>query len=233
MIERIFTSLTQAVEGTAAIAIVASFLWGILSILLSPCHLASIPLIVGFIDEQGRISTRRAFWISTLFAVGILITIGAIGAVTAAAGRMMGDVGKYGNYFVALIFFLVGLHLLDVIPMSVSGPGQVGMKRKGMLAAFILGLVFGVALGPCTFAYMAPMLGVTFKVAQTNLLYGAALLLVYGLGHCSVIVFAGTCTEVVQRYMNWNEKSKGAVILKKICGVLVIFGGLYLIYTAS
>jgi cytochrome c-type biogenesis protein len=233
MIEQIFTSLTHAVEGSAAIAIAASFVWGILSILLSPCHLASIPLIVGFIDEQGRISTRRAFWISTLFAVGILITIGVIGAITAAAGRMMGDVGKYGNYFVALVFFLVGLHLLDVIPMPVSGPGQVGIKRKGMLAAFILGLVFGIALGPCTFAYMAPMLGVTFKLASTNLMNGILLLLIYGLGHCSVIVFAGTFTEVVQRYMNWNEKSKGALILKKICGVLVIFGGLYLIYTAS
>jgi cytochrome c-type biogenesis protein len=231
--QELFTQLSRAVEGTAAIAIAASFVWGILSILLSPCHLASIPLIVGFIDEQGRISTKRAFWISTLFAVGILITIGAIGAITAAAGRMMGDVGKYGNYFVALIFFIVGLHLLDVIPMPVSGPGQVGMKRKGMLAAFILGLIFGIALGPCTFAYMAPMLGVTFKVAQTNLLYGAALLLVYGLGHCSVIVFAGTFTEVVQRYMNWNERSRGAIILKRVCGVLVIFGGLYLIYTAK
>ena len=73
--------------------------------MLSPCHLASIPLIVGFIDQQGGISTRRAFAISTLFAVGILITIGAIGAITAAAGRMMGDVGRYGNYFVAAIFF--------------------------------------------------------------------------------------------------------------------------------
>ncbi len=233
MIERIFTNLTQAVEGTAAIAVAASFAWGILSILLSPCHLASIPLIVGFIDEQGRISTKRAFIISALFAVGILITIGAIGAITASAGRMMGDVGRYGNYFVALIFFLVGLYLLDVISMPVSGPGQVGMKRKGMLAAFILGLVFGIALGPCTFAFMAPMLGVTFKVSQTNMLYGASLLAVYGLGHCSVIVFAGTFTEVVQRYMNWNERSSGAVILKRICGVLIILGGLYLIYTSK
>ena len=231
--QELFIQLTRAVEGSWLIAIAASFLWGILSILLSPCHLVSIPLIVGFIDEQGRISTKRAFWISTLFAVGILITIGAIGVVTAAAGRMMGDVGKYGNYFVAIVFFLVGLHLLDVIPMPVSGPGQVGMKRKGMLAAFILGLVFGIALGPCTFAFMAPMLGVTFKVAQTNLLYGASLLLVYGLGHCSVIVFAGTFTEVVQRYMDWNERSRGAIILRRVCGVLVILGGLYLIYTAN
>ncbi len=231
--EKLFTTLTHAVEGTPAIAIIAAFVWGILSILLSPCHLASIPLIVGFIDQHGRMSTKRAFYISTLFAVGILITIAIIGAITAAAGRMMGDLGKYGNYFVALIFFAVGLILLDVIPMPFSGPGQIGFKRKGLLAAFILGLVFGIALGPCTFAYMAPMLAVTFKAASTALLYGIVLLLAYGVGHCSVIIFAGTFTEVIQRYMNWNEKSKGAVILKKICGVLVLFGGIYLIYIAS
>jgi len=228
----LFTILTRMVEGSSVLAIGAAFLWGILSILLSPCHLASIPLIVGFIDEQGRISTKRAFVISLLFAIGILITIAVIGAITAAAGRMLGDVGKYGNYFVALIFFVVGLHLLGVIPMPWTGPGRVGMKRKGMFAAFILGLVFGIALGPCTFAYMAPMLAVTFKVASTALFYGIMLLLAYGIGHCSVIVLAGTCTELVQRYMNWNEKSKGAVVLKKICGMLVLLGGLYLIYAA-
>lgn len=230
--QELFTQLTRAVEETWYIAVAASFVWGILSVVLSPCHLASIPLIVGFIDEQGRISTKRAFWISFLFSVGILITIGLIGAITAAAGRMMGDVGRYGNYFVALIFFGVGLHLLGVIPMPWSGPGQVGVKRRGMLAALILGLVFGIALGPCTFAYMAPMLGVTFKLASRNLVYGVLLLLVYGIGHCSVIVFAGTFTEVVQRYLNWTEASKGAVILKKICGVLVLLGGIRLIYTA-
>jgi cytochrome c-type biogenesis protein len=231
--EQLFTGLTHAVEGTPALALGAAFVWGILSVLLSPCHLASIPLIVGFIDEQGRISTRRAFVISTLFAVGILITIGAIGAITAAAGRMLGDVGRWGNYFVAAIFFVVGLHLLGVIPMPWSGPGQVGMKRKGMLAAFILGLVFGIAIGPCTFAYMAPMLGVTFKLAATSIGYGVLLLAVYGVGHCSVIVVAGTSTGLVQRYLNWNEQSKGAVIVKKVCGVLVLAGGVWLIYVAK
>jgi len=231
--EQLFTILTRAVEGTPAVALGAAFVWGILSILLSPCHLASIPLIVGFIDEQGRISTKRAFLISTLFAVGILITIAVIGVITAAAGRLMGDVGRYGNYIVAGIFFIVGLHLLDVIPMPWSGPGQVSLKRKGMLAALILGLVFGIALGPCTFAYMAPMLGVTFKLAAANMMYGVVLLAVYGIGHCCVIVLAGTSTELVQKYLNWNEKSKGAIILKKACGILVLLGGVYLIYTAS
>ena len=230
--QELFATLTRAVEGTPAVAVTAAVVWGILSIVLSPCHLASIPLIVGFIDDQGRISTRRAFVISLLFALGILTTIGLIGAVTAAAGRMMGDVGRYGNYFVAAIFFLVGLHLLDVLPMPWSGPGQVGMKRKGLLAALILGLVFGVALGPCTFAYMAPMLGVTFRLAATDLSYGVLLLLAYGIGHCSVIVLAGTSTELVQRFLNWNENSRGTTLVKKICGVLVLLGGIWMIYTA-
>ncbi len=230
--EQLFTTLTRAVEVTPALAVLASLTWGILSVLLSPCHLSSIPLIVGFIDKQGRMSTQRAFAISSFFAGGILITIAAVGTVTAAAGRMMGDVGRYGNYFVAAIFFLVGLYLLDVIPLPWSGPGQVGMKRRGMPAAFVLGLIFGIAIGPCTFAYMAPMLAVTFKVASTSLLYGIVLLLAYGLGHCAVIVLAGTSTGLVQRYLNWNEKSRGAVILKRICGVLVLLAGLYLIYVA-
>jgi cytochrome c-type biogenesis protein len=230
--EQLFTYLTQAVEGTPAVALTAALVWGILSILLSPCHLASIPLIVGFIDLQGQMSTRRAFTISLLFSLGILITIGVIGAITVAAGRMMGDVGRWGNYAVAVLFFGVGLHLLEVIRLPLPGAAQPGMKRKGMLAALVLGLVFGVALGPCTFAYMAPMLGVAFRLSSTNLAYGILLLLMYGVGHCGVIVLAGTFTGVVQHYLNWNERSAGARVLKQVCGVLVLLGGLYLIYTA-
>ncbi len=231
MIEKLFTALTDAVSGTPAIAIGASFLWGILSLVLSPCHLSSIPLIVGFIDEQGRISTKRAFFIALLFSSGLMVSIAIIGLFTAMAGRMMGDVGRYGNYFVAGVFFLVGLHLLDIIPMPWSGPGNIGFKRKGILASFILGLIFGVALGPCTFAYMAPMLSITFQLAGTQIWYGIILLLSYAVGHCSIIVAAGTFTELVQQYLNWNEQSKGPIIVKKVCGILVIIGGFYMIFT--
>lgn len=230
--EGLFTSLSHAVEGAPLAALAAAAVWGVLSVVLSPCHLASIPLIVGFISGQGRVTTGRAFGIASLFAVGILITIAAIGAMTAAAGRMLGDVGRWGNYFVALIFFVVGLHLLGVIPMPWSGPGQVGMKRKGLLAAFLLGLIFGIALGPCTFAFMAPVLGVVFKAARTSAVYAASLLLAYGAGHCAVIVVAGTSTELVQRFLNWNEQSKGVKVVKSACGVLVLLGGAWLIYSA-
>lgn len=232
MINDLFTGLTHAVQGAPAVAMVAAVAWGVLSIVLSPCHLASIPLIVGFIGQQGCLSTRRAFVTALLFALGILVTIAALGAVTAAAGRIMGDVGRWGNYGVAVIFFAVGLHLLEAIRLPMPDAARPGIRSKGALAAFVLGLVFGVALGPCTFAFMAPMLSVTFRLASTDPAYGALLLALYGAGHCGVIVLAGTFTGAVQGYLDWNEKTRGAVVLKKACGVLVLLGGLYLLYTA-
>ncbi len=269
MLQELFSYLSRALEANPFWALGASFIWGILSVILSPCHLASIPLIVGFIlgsssdselsvdtnvhkdvvlpsivgcnslcsnsrtiSEQKNASTRRAFSLSVLFATGILSTIGLVGLVTAGLGRMLGDIGPYGNYIVAIIFFLVGLHLLGVIPMPWSGPSQAKSMGKGHLTAFLLGLIFGIAIGPCTFAYMAPVLAVTFKIGSSNFIYAVTLLLVYGLGHCAVIVAAGTSTKTVQSYLNWSDASRGTVILKQVCGLLVILGGLYLVWTA-
>lgn len=232
MIEQLLTVLSQAVSGAPLLALGAAAGWGVLSILLSPCHLASIPLIVGFIDQQGQMSTRRAFVISSLFAVGILVSIALIGLLTALAGRMLGDLGPWGNWLVAGIFFLFGLHLWGVIPMPWSGPGSIGMQRKGLLAALLLGLIFGIALGPCTFAFMGPVIGVAFAEAAESMLYAAALLLAYGIGHCAVIVFAGTFTEQVQQYLNWNERSRGTLWVKRVCGLLVMAGGVWMIYSA-
>lgn len=233
MLMQLFNWLTAAISSTPAIALVAAFLWGILSIVLSPCHLASIPLIVGFIGNQGKISTGRAFAFSTFFAAGILITIALLGIITGLFGRMLGDVGPFGNYFVSAVFFAVGLHLLGFLPLPfLSNSGrQPTVWKKGLLAALLLGLIFGIALGPCTFAYMMPVLGVAFSMGSSKFLFGATLVLAYAIGHCSVIVFAGTSTEILQKYLRWNERSPALGILKKVCGVLVILGGIYLILT--
>ncbi|HQO40536.1 MAG TPA: cytochrome c biogenesis protein CcdA, partial [Spirochaetota bacterium] len=172
-----FVTLSSMLSSSPMIAITGSFLWGIASILLSPCHLASIPLIVGYIDSQGKMKTKRAALIATLFSSGILITIAIIGIITGLAGRMMGDIGLWGNIIVALLMIIIGLYLLGIVPLSFldNGINQPGIKKKGLLAAFLLGLFFGLALGPCTFAYMAPMLGVAFTVAASNIIYAVAL----------------------------------------------------------
>jgi len=232
MIDGIFNFLYEAMNGAAWIAVIASFGWGILSILLSPCHLSSIPLVVGFISSQGKMSLARTFNISLVFSIGILITIALIGIITASLGRMMGDLGGIGNYLVAGIFFVVGLYLLGIIKLDWSR-GFKPTKAKGLWAALILGLLFGLALGPCTFAYMAPVLGIVFQTAQTNYFLAMMFLLAFGLGHCAVIVGAGTLTGKVQKYLNWSEESKTILWIKRICGVLVILGGVYLILTVN
>jgi cytochrome c-type biogenesis protein len=229
MHEALFTWLTNLVQSTFLLALLGAFLWGVLSILLSPCHLTSIPLVVGYISHQDVKTVRKAFWTSFAFSSGILITIGIIGLVTALLGRMMGDIGKWGNYLAAVVFFIVGLVLLEIIRFDFPGIGQLKFKKKGVLAAFVLGLIFGIALGPCTFAFMAPVLAITLFSPSSSFVKDISLLTFYGIGHCLVIVMAGTFTEVIQKYLNWNEKSKGTLLVKRICGILVIIAGIYIL----
>ncbi len=228
----VFSFMGKAVEGAPFAAFTAAFAWGVLSVLLSPCHLAGIPLVVGYIGDREMRRTREAFLISLLFALGILATIAAIGALTAAAGKMLGNIGPWGNYLGAALFFVFGLYLLDVLKLPWLDGGGVRRRGKGLGGALLMGLIFGAALGPCTFAYMAPMLGVTFRLSADTPLYGASLLGAFGLGHCAVIAAAGTSAGAVQRYLSWGEKSRGPEMLRKACGVLLLLGGLYMIYLA-
>ena len=228
---KLFTVLSHAIEGAPLIAVAASFIWGILSIVLSPCHLTTIPLIIGYLSKQRELSTKKAFLLSTIFAVGILISIAVIGGITAAAGRILGDVGKIGNYVVAMVFLIFGLSLLGILPLNFPGLGPIKSQRKGYFSVLSLGLAFGLALGPCTFAFMAPMLGIVFNLTAKNLLYGLVLLSAFAVGHCAVIIAAGTSTRLVQQITKWDEQSKGITIIRKICGILVLLGGIYLVYS--
>jgi cytochrome c-type biogenesis protein len=230
VIPEFFNTLYMMLSSSPGAALAGSFLWGVASIILSPCHLSSIPLIVGFIDRQGIIKTGRAAVISSLFSLGILATIGLVGIITALLGRMMGDIGQYGNLAVALLLVVIGLYLMGLVrlPFLENGLNQPGIKKKGLLSAFLLGLIFGLALGPCTFAYMAPMLGVAFTVAGNNLIFAVALVGAYAVGHCAVIILAGTFTEAVNHLLRWTRESRGAAMVKKICGALVIIAGIYL-----
>ena len=163
MLDSLFTWLTTALSQQFGIALVAALGWGVVSILLSPCHLSSIPLVIGYLSSQGEQGMKRSYSLSLVFALGILITIGLIGAITASAGRMMGDVGVWGNIIVAGVFFIVGLYLMDVISLSWGGIVPRTSFARGWKGALLLGLIFGIGLGPCTFAYMAPVLGVVFS----------------------------------------------------------------------
>jgi cytochrome c-type biogenesis protein len=234
-VTELLTRFGEAFAATGFVAVVAAFAWGIVSVVLSPCHLSSVPLVVAYMSGGEEFPTgRRALWLSSAFAVGILASIALVGAATAAAGRMLGDMGRVGNWLVALMFFAVGLNLLGVLPMPVFAAAPASTGRRGPIGALLLGLVFGVALGPCTFAFMAPLLGIAFRASGTGgAAYGVLLVALYGLGHAAAIAFAGSSIQLVNRWLGWRTGARAAAVVKAVAGVTVMLGGAYFLWTST
>ncbi|MBE2219439.1 MAG: cytochrome C biogenesis protein [Ignavibacteria bacterium] len=231
MINGIFEWLNNILTQNIYMAVTASFLWGLLSVLLSPCHLSSLPLVIGYINRNGVTTVKTAFYNSLMFAAGILITIALIGLITGLLGGLIGDIGTVGNYMVAIVFFAAGLYLLGVINPDWNFIHPEKVHSKGYLLAFLLGLLFGAGLGPCTFAFMAPVLGVVFQYSAEHFAYAILLIAAFAVGHALVIAAAGTMSAKIGKYLNWADSSRAVLIFKKACGVLVILGGVHFIYT--
>jgi cytochrome c-type biogenesis protein len=231
LIAALFTAVTGWFEASIGIAIGAAFLWGVCSVVLSPCHVASVPLAIGYVNGKGRMPPKAALLLSLAFALGILVTIAAVGAITAAFGRMLGDVGPL-KYVVAVVFAVVGLWLIGAIRLpDMTLKRNDRLQGRGTGGAFGLGLVFGLALGPCSFGFMMPLLAVAFRSADSRPLATVGLIGSYALGHTGVIVIAGTFSNLVQRWLNWNERSSGTKIVRIVCGVLVILAGIAMVFT--
>ncbi len=230
--ENLLTHLSGALEQSLAIAALGAFFWGVISIVLSPCHLSSVPLLVGFLASREERKTGEALRLSTLFSLGILASIALIGIITASVGRLLGDMGRTGNAAVALIFFLFGFFLMDLLPIHWNLP-ETPMRFQGSKGALIFGSLFGVGLGPCTFAFMAPVLGVVFSRAGSDLVGGACLLGAFAIGHCGVIILAGTLTQQVERYLNWTQNRKALRWVRRTCGLLVVLAGIEMLHRAA
>jgi cytochrome c-type biogenesis protein len=230
----LLTWFGAAFGASGALAVAAAFAWGVLSVVLSPCHLTSVPLVVAYMSGGAELpSGRRALWLSSAFAAGILASIAAVGAATAAAGRMLGDVGRAGNWLVAAVFFAMGLNLVGVLPLPAIGSTPGAPRRRGAGGAALVGLAFGVALGPCTFAFMAPLLGLVFRAAGSGAAaHGALLVAAYGLGHAAAIALAGASLQNVSRWIGWSAGARSVVAVKATAGVAVMLGGIYFVWTA-
>lgn len=230
MIMQIFNQLSQALASNPAIALLASFVWGMLSVLLSPCHLASIPMIVGYLDGQKDLSTKKAFRLSAFFTLGILAMMAIIGLITGLLGKILGDVGSWTEPVMGIVFMIMAFFIADVLKMPSFLSGGAGKaSRKGIWGALSLGFLLGIALGPCSFAFMAPILGIVFTSAGSQFIFALTLVLAYIIGHCLVIILAGTSAGSVQSYLKWSSNSKGTKIVKIVCAILVFVAGLYLI----
>ena len=227
MLETLFSSLTLALSQRYFVALAASFAWGVFSVLLSPCHLSGIALVIGYISRHGRIKGERTVLLSLLFAAGTLFTIALLGVLTASMGRMLGDTGEWGRYVIGGVFILMGLYLLDIITLNWTRIELPDEQRGGLWGAFLLGLVFGIGLGPCTFAFLAPVLGVVFSIASENWLKALLLIGAFGIGHALVIAVAGGMTNLLQHYLDWAGKSIAMLYVKRSLGFLLCIIGLF------
>lgn len=239
--------LSEALAGAAPIAVLAAFAWGLASIWLSPCHLAGVPLVVGYL-AGGPALERRPAAIILAFALGVLVSLVPLGAATLLAGRVAGDLGISANYPVAALCALAGLYLLDRLPLERvwnRTAGRLGARHggtgvgdwvrthtRGPLAALLLGLGFGLALGPCAFAWIAPVLGLAWMETPRGLAFPILLLLLFALGHCAGVLLAAGSLHRVQRWLDRLSSGRGFAAGRALCGGLLLAAALYLLASA-
>jgi cytochrome c-type biogenesis protein len=204
------------------------FLWGMVSVLFSPCHLASIPLLVSYVAGQNQIvEGRKAVLYAVLFTFGLFITIATIGIVCTLLGRMLGDVGPYMSIAVGAILVWVALDFLGVAKCSMSNGLMAKIQVKGMAGALVLGLAYGILSGSCTFGFIAPILAII--TVQNKIITGIAFIVLFGIGHCIPIALAGSSTALVKRFLANSTWNRGSTVFRKLAGVFIGVLGLYFV----
>ena len=211
-----------------ALAALGCFVWGIISVALSPCHMASIPLIVTYVAGQDKaLNARHAAYYAAVFTIGLFITIALVGIICSFLGRMLGEVGPYWTILVGAILIWVALDMLGIAWCSMSS-GLLGRIRiKGLLGAFVLGLAYGVLSGSCTFGFIAPILAII--TIQQKIVTGLILIVLFGIGHCIPIAIAGSSTATVKRLLESSSFYEGGLWFRRCAGVGIGLLGVYFI----
>jgi len=220
MLESLFLSINAWMSGAPALAAMGCFLWGMVSVLFSPCHLASIPLIVAYVGGQETLATPRpAGFYSLAFTL--------IGVVCALLGRMLGDVGNYWQILVGLILLWVALGMMGVEACSASGSLLYRLNLRGLGGALILGLGYGILSGSCTFGFIAPILAII--TLQQKVVTGVLYILLFAIGHCLPIVVAGSSTALVRKVIENSVWQGAGMVFRKGAGILIALLGIYFI----
>ena len=228
MLETLFLTVNNWITGGTAVAAIGCFLWGMISVLFSPCHLASIPLIIAYVGgQQQTLNPKQAGFYAAAFTLGLFITIAVIGIVCALLGRMLGDVGNWWQILIGLILVWVALGILGVEKCSVSGSLLYRLNLRGLFGAFALGLVYGVLSGSCTFGFIAPILAII--TIQQKVATGILFILLFAIGHCLPIVVAGSSTAAVRRLMENSTWQDAGNWFRKIAGMVICLLGIYFI----
>jgi len=225
--ETLLNHLSQSFTENPLLAYVGVFLGGILSS-SSPCVLATIPLVIGYVGGYSEGDRRKAFLYSLTFIVGLSLTFTILGAIASLVGGLFGVISRAWYFIVGGITVVIGLHLIGLFNWNFPVPVHLQPKQKGILGAFLLGIFFGIVSSPCATPVLALIL--TFVASKGEVAYGTSLLFVYALGHCALIFVAGTATGFAESFIKSKGISNITTWGKRVGGVIVVFAGIYLFY---
>ena len=230
MISSIFNTMYSA----GHLQFLGAFLWGAASVLLSPCGISIIPLVIGYVANTDNPSHWRAFKISCAFCLGIIINLLLVGFITSSIGMLLGGYERFLTLITAGVFIVMGLHLMGVIHVKffALGNGGNGTESQNLKGAVVLGVVSGLAVGPCSIAYVSPVLSLAMSQASVGLMTPVVLVLCYALGYSFVLVCAGTFAQIFSDFLNSEEGSItwwAVKIVNIFCGIGLIIGGVYLV----
>lgn len=222
MLDKIFETMFSS----GAWQFAGAFAWGAASVLLSPCGISLVPLVVSYIENTDTPTRLRAFIISCAFSLGIIFNLALVAFITSSLGLLLGGYEKFLTLFVAVIFILMGLHLTGLIHVKFFnlGSGAKGTESQNLRGAITLGIVSGLAVGPCSIAYVSPVLSLAFSRASFMLV------IAYALGYATVIIAAGTFAQLFTDFLQSERGDKVLRIINILCGVALIAGGIYFLH---
>ncbi len=219
----------SAVSSFSVLSYVIVFAGGIVSS-VGPCNIAMIPLIVAFVGGQKNISRRKGLVLSAAFALGLAITLSALGVFAAVVGGLIGGTTRVWYYAIATICVVMGLQSVGVLSLPLPDLAAVWREkvtRQGVLGALLMGLASGLVASGCATPALAAIL--TLAMSEGTIAYGASLLLVYGLGRGVPVVIFGTFAGLVKLI---PQMSRWTARLEQLSGGLMIFIGLYFLWIA-
>lgn len=221
-LEQISAQIGQNVWLAPLLALLAGVLTS-----FTPCSLSSIPLVIAYVGGVG-VEPKKAFRLSLVFALGAAITFTVLGVVAASVGQLLGTGAKWWYIVLGILMVLMALQTWEVVNIIPSTYLAGKSKRRGYIGALITGMLGGLFSSPCATPVLIALLAIA--AGSGNLLWGALLMLVYGVGHGALAVLAGSSIGAVNRLMQSERYGALSRILKIVMGVLILIIGLYLFY---
>lgn len=220
-------NIEQIVAAYPLLAFGAVFLAGVISS-ASPCVLATIPLVVGFVGGYSEGDRWKAFRYSLAFILGLSLTFTAFGAAAGLLGTMFGTLGGWWYVAAGAVALLMGGQLMGLYEISLPIKRDFKPKRGGLYGAFLLGLFFGVVSSPCATPVLVVLL--TFVATKGQVIYGVALLFTYAIGHCLLMLAAGTFTGFIEGFVMARGVINFSLWAKRVSGGVVALAGAWFIW---